>query len=146
MTIIESDRPQGGGYPIRAVFARRTFVSAPFAAIKNGPRTPRAIFRAGGAALELRNLWRDPDTASVIAATLMIVAPVMFSVAVPVLVKIPVVRMIAEGYAGHTNPGMGVPAITFAIAHYIGRCGRTCETKARSCRQEGRQDDGFSSH
>ena len=88
------------------------------------------------AALELRNLQRDPDAAFVIAATLVVIAPVMLPVAVPMLVKIPVVGMIAEGYAGDANMGFRVPAITFAVTRHVGvggngRCGYASESQKR---------------
>lgn len=102
----------------------------PFAA-KNGPRTARAIFRAALG----RNLQRDPDAAFVIAATFMIVAKVAVP-AIPALMEIPVVGVIAEGCAGNLNPAFGVPAITLVIARNVGvgdirRCGYASESQKR---------------
>lgn len=102
----------------------------------------------GEAAHELRNLQRDPDAAFVIAAAFMIVAKVAVS-AIPALMEIPVVGMIAEGHAGDVNPAIGVPAITFVVARNVGvgDNGRRCQTSdSQECCRGTDQNEFFQNH
>jgi hypothetical protein len=86
----------------------------------------------------VKSLERDPDAATIVAAALMIIAPVVFSVAVPVTVKIPVVRMIIESHAGGPNAGFRVPAIAIATTHYICGCCDGRRSEGADC--EGADD------
>ena len=60
-------------------------------------------------------LERDPDAAFIITATVMIVA-IMAVSAVPMLMEIPVIGVIVECYARHSDPVIGMPAVAVAIA------------------------------